>query len=106
MLQQPHVKPVVACRIRKLAHMDASVEAVYALFEQETRGNGQYAAPEDQPTPQEDAVKRANMLMDRVAAGELDSWDEIRPQLAGLLRDAALTSAAEFVEASTRMTSG
>jgi hypothetical protein len=83
--------------------MPGTVEEVYALFERETRGNGQYAAPEDQPTPAEDAEKRANMLMDRVAAGEVQSWDEIREQLVSYMHDAGHANAAAFMEASTRM---
>ena len=83
--------------------MPGSVEETYALFEQETRGNGQYAAPEEMPTPEETAEKRANMLMDRVACGEIATWDEIRADLVGFLQQAGHANAAAFVETSTRM---
>ena len=43
------------------------------------------------------------MLMDQVACGEVQTWDEIRPQLCAFLLEAGHGDAAQFVEASTRM---
>lgn len=83
--------------------MEGTVEETYALFEQETRGNGQYTAPEEEPSKEETAEKKAHMLLDRVAAGELDSWDEIRPELGLLMQEAGFSDAASFLEATTRM---
>jgi hypothetical protein len=83
--------------------MTGTVEETYALFEQQTRGNGQYTTPEEAPTAEEMADKKANMLLDRVTCGEIETWDEIRPNLALFLRAAGHEDAATFVEASTRM---
>jgi hypothetical protein len=91
------------CRIRELSKLAPTVEGTYAMFEQETNGDGQNNVNKEQPTPQEIAMKEANMLMDRVAAGEIQSWDEIRPKLVEHLQAAGHLDSATFVQESTRM---
>jgi hypothetical protein len=83
--------------------MEGPVSATYALFDQEERGNGQAISGAQEPTPHEVAEKKASMLMDRVACGEIRSWDEIRPKLASYLQAAGHEDAVAFLEASTRM---
>lgn len=90
--------------MRELSKLAPTVEETYALFEQEKNGDGRNGMPEEQPTPQELAMKEANMLMDRVAAGEIQSWDEIRPKLAEHLQAAGHSDSATFLQESTRMT--
>jgi hypothetical protein len=92
-----------ACRLRKLANMEGSVSATYDLFEQEVRGNGRVGSASEEPTPEEVADRKARMLMDRVACGEIRSWDEIRPKMVAYLQAAGHEDAATFVEMSTRM---
>lgn len=94
----------MVCRMRELSKLAPTVEETYALFEQEKNGDGRNGMPEEQPTPQELAMKEANMLMDRVAAGEIQSWDEIRPKLAEHLQAAGHSDSATFLQESTRMT--
>jgi hypothetical protein len=73
------------------------------MFEQERSGDGCNGVPKEEPTPQEKAMTQANMLMDRVAAGEIPSWDEIRPKLVEHLQAAGHVDSATFVQESTRM---
>lgn len=83
--------------------MTGAASAVYAMFEAQRRGNGQYASLADQLSPQQVAEQEASFLMDRVAAGELASWDAIRPELADLLQRAGCGDAAKFVHTATVM---
>lgn len=94
---------VLLCSTRALAEMQGTVEETYALFDQQSRGSGKYGAEEDKLTPSQAADQEANMLMDRVASGDLQTWDEIRPQLCALLQEAGHTDAAKFIEAATQM---
>lgn len=97
------VKFLSCCRMRELAELAPTVEGTYAMFEQEASGDGQNGMQKEQPTPQELAMKEANMLMDGVAAGEIQSWDEIRPKLVEHLQAAGHSDSATFVQESTRM---
>ena len=90
--------------MRELSKLAPTVVETYAMFEQETNGDGRNGMQKEQPTPQELAMKEANMLMDRVAAGEIQSWDEIRPKLVEHLQAAGHSDSATFVQESTRMT--
>lgn len=83
--------------------MTGTVEETAALFEQEAQGSGQVGGPVEQPTPQEIAMKDAKVLMDKVSAGEIKSWDEIRPQLVKCLQAAGQSDCATFVQESTTL---
>lgn len=89
--------------MRNLAKMTGTVEETAELFEQEAQGGDQFGGPVEQPTPQEIAMKDAKKLMDKVSAGEIRSWDEIRPQLVEFLQAAGQTDCATFVKESTTM---
>jgi hypothetical protein len=81
--------------------MTGSTQDAYDLFDQQRRGDGRYASMADQLTPQQVSEQDANMLMDRVACGEIASWDEIRPALAKHLEEAGSRDAAKFIHTST-----
>lgn len=89
--------------MRTLSKLAPTVKGTYAMFEQEANGEANNGMQKEQPTPQELEMKEANMLMDKVAAGEIQSWDEIRPKLVEHLQAAGHTDSATFVQESTRM---
>lgn len=43
------------------------------------------------------ALENASKLMDLVAAGEIDSFDDIRTELAAFYKEAGLNDAANFI---------
>lgn len=83
--------------------MTGTVDETAELFEQESQGSAQFGGPVEQPTPQEIAMKDAKKLMDKVSAGEIKSWDEIRPQLVKCLQAAGHADCATFVQESTTL---
>lgn len=89
------------CRIRKLAKMEGPIEEVYSLFDQEKRGSGQYRTADEIATPEEAAAEEAAMLMDRVACGDISSWDEIRPELVEIVKKAGNVECANFIATSS-----
>lgn len=88
-------------RIRKLAKMEGPIEEVYSMFDQEKRGSGQYRTADEIATPEEAAAEEASMLMDKVACGDIETWDEIRPKLVELIKKAGNTECATFIESSS-----
>jgi hypothetical protein len=51
----------------------------------------------DPKTAEQQALDSGDELLDYVTAGAIDSWDEVRPQLADLYVSAGLPAMADFV---------
>lgn len=89
--------------MQELSGMTGTVAETNELFEQSERGASGQTVPQEPMTPQQKALKAANMLMDQVVCGEIASFDGIRPQLSAHYNEAGLTDVAAFIEATTRM---
>lgn len=77
------------------------MQEIADLFEAEKRGSGPYRTAEEIPSAQEVAADEATMLMNRVACGEVATWDEIRPKLIELYAAAGCTDCSRFIEMSS-----